>query len=49
MNAHIRTSTRKSTSRAAGLVPVNNLCEIACIVLCRIVVPKLAQGWEAKA
>ena len=40
--------TSQSQPRVAGAVPVNAICEIACIILCRIVVPKIARGWGAE-
>jgi hypothetical protein len=42
------TGTARSAAHMAGAIPVNELCEIACIILCRIVVPKIARGWGAE-
>ena len=48
MNASIfhraGSGTACSNHMSANLVPVTQLCEIACIILCRIVVPKLARS-----
>jgi hypothetical protein len=34
--------TQQRPTRTAGAFPVTQLCEICCLVLCRILVPKLA-------
>ncbi len=36
------------TQRVAGVVPINELCAIGCLILCRIVVPKLANNFGAE-
>ena len=43
-NTSARSRTQQPVSRTAGVVPVSQLCEIACLVLCRVVMPKLARG-----
>lgn len=48
----MNTSNASSQGRRASqgsvhtsqVVPVTQLCEIACIIFCRMVVPKLARG-----
>ncbi|WP_213805298.1 hypothetical protein [Granulicella sp. dw_53] len=32
--------------RVAGAFPVAQVCEICCLVLCRVIVPKLAHGFD---
>jgi hypothetical protein len=39
----------QTISRTAGSFPVTQVCEIACIILCRIVVPKLARNIDLLA
>ncbi len=46
-----RSHSRRQTTgpqRVAGVVPVNDLCAICCLILCRIVVPKLANDFGAE-
>ena len=43
-NTSPRSRTQQPVSRIARAVPVSQLCEIACLVLCRVVMPKLARG-----
>jgi hypothetical protein len=46
-NSSRRTNhTAQPAPRTAGVIPVTQLCEIACLVLCRVVVPKLARGFQ---
>jgi hypothetical protein len=45
MNTRSNNSRRPNpSSREAGLFPVKEICEICCIAICRVIVPKLAEN-----